>query len=59
MSAAEGWYGYMLGPSVFNWVNHQCLQKWCYILVVVMVTAQASGMNLSFLSLHRQARVWA
>ena len=26
MSAAEGGYGYMLGPSVFNWVNHQFLQ---------------------------------
>ena len=25
MSAAEGGYGYMLGPSVFNWVNHQFL----------------------------------
>ena len=34
MPAAEGAYGDMLGPSVFNGVNHQFLQKWCYILLV-------------------------
>ena len=38
MSSAEGGYGYMLGPSVFNWVNHQFLPMWCYILL-----ASASG----------------
>ena len=34
MPAVEGGYGYMLGPSVFNGVNHQFLQKRCYILLV-------------------------
>ena len=36
MPAAEGGYGYIivLGPSVFIGVNHQFLQKWCYILLV-------------------------